>query len=242
MMEYQKTLWAIGSLMTIFLSPSPIVAVESSGVVTVVQGQVNKRLTTGKWHGLRQKSKVETGERVRTYEKSLAEISLHSSQKIRLGPDTTIDFTHVFEEGEKKVSELDLMDGDMWAEVDELEGDSSFQVNSSLAHATVRGTIFSLHADGDKSTLNVYRGSVAVVGQQAVGGGAGGWAWKQPGSDAGPREVAGPKEISMHAWLQVVKTMQQIVVSRDGSWQVRDIDPNEDFTARWMQWNKKIAP
>jgi len=215
-----------------------------SGLVTIIKGDVSKQIVSGNWHGVKEREKILTGERVRTFESSLAEIIIHQTQTIRLGPETTVDFKKVFADGEKTISNLDLMEGDLWAEMDKLDDDSSFEINSKLAHATVRGTIFSLHADKGKTTLNVYRGSVEVNGQQKqhpstasthhpreVSG---------PKEVAGPNEIPGPKEVSLKEWIQIVHAMQQIVIRQDGSWQVRDIAQREQQQAEWQKWAEML--
>jgi len=238
-------------MLLLFGSAGIAIAGDGNGLVTVLKGEVNKRSVAGKWKELKEQEKVITGERVRTFEESLAEIIIHKTQKIRLGPETTVDFQSVFEEGEKKVSELDLMEGDLWAEIDKLDEDSSFEVSNKLAHATVRGTVFSLHADSENAVLNVYRGAVEVSGKvkSATSASAGAelssvvserYELAAPHEVAGPKEVKGPKEVSLHEWIQVVKAMQQIVVSSDGSWKVRDIDADELQRARWDKWQKAL--
>jgi len=216
-------------------------ASEDNGLVTVIQGEANKRSVAGQWQGLKEREKVITGERVRTFEASLAEIVIHKTQKIRLGPETTVDFASVFEEGEKKVSNLDLMEGDLWAEMDKLDEESTFEVSSKLAHATVRGTVFSLHADKKEAVLNVYRGAVEVGGKQRMDSVQSAvHKMLVPREISGPREVPGPKEVSLKEWVQIVRAMQQIVVASDGSWTVRDIEAGESQRVRWEKWKKVL--
>ncbi|RLL50855.1 hypothetical protein D8Y20_10720 [Mariprofundus sp. EBB-1] len=237
------------ALMSLLIGFSGLaIAEDNNGLVTIIKGEANKRSVAGHWKGLKEQEKVITGERVRTFEKSLAEIVIHETQKIRLGPETTVDFQRVFEEGEKKVSELDLMEGDLWAEIEKLDEDSSFEVSNKLAHATVRGTIFSLHADKNSATLNVYRGAVEVSGEQQLQTTVRPSLQQEmntrhvnePVEIAGPHEVQGPKEVTLKEWMQIIKAMQQIVISKDGSWQVHDIDKSERQQVHWDEWSQAI--
>ncbi|RMH52195.1 MAG: hypothetical protein D6682_02450 [Zetaproteobacteria bacterium] len=224
-------------LAALLLLPGLASAAPAPGVVTVLKGKADKQhRQQGDWRRLARRDPVASGDRVRTRAASLAEVTLHrGKQTIRLGPNSLVDFSAVFAEGERTVSALTLEEGDLWAEVDELGEESSFDLSSKAARATVRGTIFSVHADEEgTTTLNVYRGKVEVRGAPspaAAGGGA----------IAGPREVAGPREITLHQWVRLVGRMQQIVVDRNGGWRIRDIDAHEGFTARWMEWNRSLT-
>jgi len=221
----------------------------AEGKVSVLQGSAAKKTGEKPWNGLKVRDSVAQGDRVKTRKKSLAEVQLPGNQTIRLGPQTTVDFSTVFADGEKTVSELDIEEGDLWAEVEKLGDASTFKVSSGMAHASVRGTIFSFHSDDEHSVLNVYRGAVEMRGQTpttATDESKGSHEVAEPHEVsaphevAGPHEVGGPREVSMHHWLQVIKAMQQIEVSKDGSWRVRDISDKETFAHQWLQWNQTL--
>jgi len=211
----------------------------SEGKVTVLKGSADKKTEALPWHGLSVSDPIGQGDRVKTKKKSLAEVQLPGHQTIRLGPRTTVDFTTVFADGEKTISQLDLEEGDLWAEVEKLDEDSIFNVDDHLAHASVRGTIFSYHADKASTVLNVYRGAVEMSKQTAAVEAS--HQVDAPHEVSGPKEVAGPREVSMHAWLQVIKAMQQITIYRNGKWEVNDITDKEALTRKWEQWNRQLG-
>jgi hypothetical protein len=54
-----------------------------------------------------------------------------------------------------------------------------------------------------------------------------------------PTQVAGPRQVSMQQWFEIVKAQQQIVVRPDGSYARSDFNLQEDEKLDWVQWNKK---
>ena len=54
-----------------------------------------------------------------------------------------------------------------------------------------------------------------------------------------PTQVAGPTEVSMQQWFEIIKAQQQIVVRPDGSYARSDFNLQEDEKLDWVKWNKK---
>ena len=90
------------------------------GVVTYTDGRVKKKqLTAPDWQNAEKNSPVITGDRVRTYKRSRAELELLELDIIRMAPETTIDIVKLYDETKGKVKEtkLSLQQGDIWAKI-----------------------------------------------------------------------------------------------------------------------------
>jgi hypothetical protein len=127
--------------------------------------------------------------------------------------------------------------GKIWSNVRKaLGGKGGFEVSCQNAVAGVRGTVYRMNVEDDKSALvKVYNGEVAVsaaANEQktpAVG---------PPQPVAGPTKVAGPKPVSMEEWVYIIKSMQQIRIKSDGkAEEPKDFNEEEDRDA-WVDWNK----
>ncbi|MCB0259040.1 MAG: hypothetical protein KDE62_04865, partial [Calditrichaeota bacterium] len=54
-----------------------------------------------------------------------------------------------------------------------------------------------------------------------------------------PQQVAGPSEVSVETWVQIVKAQQQIYIRPDGTYDQQAFDPEADGKLEWVQWNKR---
>jgi hypothetical protein len=115
-----------------------------------------------------------------------------------------------------------------------------FEVSSDNAVAGVRGTVYRMNVQEDKSALvRVYDGEVAVsggskppdAGEQTLG--------KKPTRIAGPKPIAGPQKITMEEWTVLLRSMQQISIRSDGvADKPREFTEQEDRD-EWVDWNKQ---
>ncbi len=229
---------------------------DEHGVVTYVKGSVKKKPPDSpEWLRAQEQTEVYSGEKVRTFDESRAEMELRELDVIRLAPNTTIDIVKLYEETVEHRDEtmINVEEGDLWALVDEVSADASFQVNSPVAGSAITGTSLRISVGGDSTTqLKVYTGEVVITNaperqditplnlptieptQGAVPGSIQG-----PSSVAGPASVAGPKSVSLEQWVYIVKNLQQIRIDSrgqvlsSGDFSMNDLDEKSD----WVKWN-----
>jgi hypothetical protein len=130
-----------------------------------------------------------------------------------------------------------LVLGKTWANIQDAFGSSKgVQVETENAIVGVRGTVFRMNVDLDRSAMvRVYRGSVAVRKPHRIP------APGEPGSEVqrvpGPTRVPGPHRVTMEEWIRIVEAMQQITVSPEGiPSKPRTFTMEEDLND-WVQWN-----
>ena len=216
---------------------------EKKGVVTYADGQVRRSpKSTENWESAPVNTEVLSGDKVRTYQLSRAELDLAQMDIIRLAPRTTVEITKLYQETqERKIqTELKLEEGELWASVHEVEMNTEFDISAPVAAAAITGTILRMHVDPDSTTqLKVYKGEVHITNAPERTD-------LQPKSlipheVPGPREIPGPREVSLDEWIYIVKSMQQITIDGQGK-----VVSQGDFTAKdqeeqdpWIKWNQK---
>ncbi len=133
--------------------------------------------------------------------------------------------------------------GRLWANVKKLvTADSKVEVKTVNAVAGVRGTVYRVNVEEDKSALvRVYDGFVYVSGSPReipkpatqVSG---------PVPVPGPHEVPPPyHEVSMEEWHEIVKSFQQITISAQGTAsKPQDFDVKQDAKDDWVKWNQEL--
>jgi hypothetical protein len=183
---------------------------------------------------------LKAGCEVSTGEKSLLELALPDNSIIRFAENTRFKLMQadVDDTGGRNVK-ISVALGKVWSNVRKaLGGKGGFEVSCENAVAGVRGTIYRMDVEADKSALvKVYEGEVSVAGVKPLSqmaptvSGA-------PKPVAGPKVVAGPKPVSMEEWVYIVKSMQQISIKSDGkAEEPKDFSKEEDRDA-WVDWNK----
>ena len=233
-------------------------ATSQRGVVTYVKGSVKKKQVDSlDWKNAYEKTEVYSGEKVKTFEESRAEMELRELDVIRLAPNTTIDIIKLYEETKEHRDEtqIDLLEGDLWAQVGKVDADASFQLNSPVAGSAITGTSLRINVNADSSTqLKVYAGEVKITNAperkdlipqplpvvtpthgQTPGSIQG------PTSVSGPTSVAGPNSVTLEEWVYIVKNMQQVTIDPRGqvmsSGKFKRSDPDEQTD--WVKWNKE---
>ncbi len=216
---------------------------EKKGIVTYADGQVKRRpLAVEKWESAPVNTDVLAGDKVRTYQKSRAELNLAQLDIIRLAPRTTVDIFKLYQETkEKKVqTEIKLEKGEIWASVHKVEMNTQFDISAPITAAAITGTVLRMKVEPDTTTqLKVYRGEVRITNAPLKKN------LKpktlKPHEIQAPHEVPGPHKVSVEEWLYIVKTMQQITVDKHGKVvSLSTFTPKDkDEKTSWVKWNKK---
>jgi hypothetical protein len=183
---------------------------------------------------------LKPGCEISTGDKSRMELLLPDNSIVRFADNTNCKIMQV-DTGDagKRDVKIFMNVGKIWSNVRKsLGGKGGFEVSSVNAVAGVRGTIYRMNVEDDKSALvKVYDGEVSVAAaaakndQKAPAAGP-------PKPVAGQTAVAGPKPVSMDEWVYIVKSMQQIRIKSDGqAEEPKDFTEADDRDA-WVDWNK----
>jgi hypothetical protein len=184
---------------------------------------------------------LKPGCEVTTGDRSRLEVLLPDNSIIRFADNTSFKILQADAvNAESRNVKIFMTVGKIWSNVRKsIGGKGGFEVSCENAVAGVRGTIYRMNVEDDKSALvKVYDGEVAVAsaaakkeGNAPVNG--------PPTPVAGPTTVAGPKPVSMEQWVYIVKSMQQIRIKSDGNAEEpKDFTEAEDRDA-WVDWNKE---
>lgn len=216
-------------------------AKDKKGLITYKDGRVRKKeINAEDWQPAEVNTTILSGDRVRTYQKSRAELELEKLDIIRMAPETIIDVVKLYEETkDKKVeTKVAVQQGDIWAKVKKKNENSKFDINAPVAVAAITGTVLRMGVNADSTTeLKVYNGEVRVtnapekmnlkpsfIGVHEV---------------PGPYEVPGPHEVSAEEWVYIVRNMQKIKFDKQGkildvgNFSLQDKDEQSD----WVKWN-----
>jgi hypothetical protein len=185
---------------------------------------------------------VKNGDKVETKKQSRCEITYNDGSIIRIDERSIYTIEKATITDDKKEVESSLSIGKLWANLKKLiRGKDSWKLKSPAAVVAVRGTIYRMNAGADSSTqVLVYDGQVDVrpatfgAGQSGLGAAPG-----PPRQIQAPTQAAGPTQVSMRQWFEIIKAQQQIVVRPDGSYAKSDFNLQEDEKLDWVQWNKK---
>lgn len=185
---------------------------------------------------------LKAGCEVSTGERSRMELLLPDSSIVRFSDNTRFKLLQAdaVDNGKRDVK-IFVTIGKIWSNVRKaIGGKSGFEVSCENAVAGVRGTIYRMNVEDDKSALvKVYEGEVAVAAASAktdlkpvVSG--------PPKPVAGPTTIVGPKPVTMEQWVYIVKSMQQISINSDGkAEEPKEFSEAEDRDA-WVDWNKAL--
>ncbi len=226
---------------------APVVAADSQVTVKIAGESAAVTLLTGRsWvqkegtaaeASLSVGDRVLAGDRVRTGKGSRLEIELPDGSFLRFDAETS--FTVLAADYRKKEKRRDIQVrmilGKAWARVSRLLlGRGRFTIETPTAVAGVRGTVYRLNLNRDRSALvKVYDGNVEVRRKTQEA--------QETGAAAplkAPHPVAGPRPVSMEQWVYIVGALQQIDIRPDGTaTKPFRFDIEADLND-WVRWNK----
>lgn len=146
-MKFSKTLLVLPFVSLLALAASALEAkvLSTSGKVEVQNGS--------SWVALKSGDTVKSGTVISTGFKSSAELDVNGS-KVTLGALTRMTVEKLVSTDQKNESSLFLDSGKVTAEVKKTDGKrTGFKVSTPVATASVRGTSFSMGADGSLTTM-----------------------------------------------------------------------------------------
>ena len=194
----------------------------------------------GLWISLKLKDVLEEGDQVRTREGAQMELVLTDNSRLRFSGNSEFKVVRMAAGGPSAPRDVNVHVtlGKTWASVTKTIGaKGNFAVSSDTAVAGVRGTVYRMDVEPDRSALvRVYDGTVHVTG-----GGKAVEAPKPMGPPtrvSGPTPIPGPHKVSMEEWTVIIKSMQQVRVGANGiPEKPRNFTEKEDRDG-WVEWNK----
>jgi hypothetical protein len=217
--------------------------VEKKGIVTYADGQVRRMPEERQeWERAPVNTDILSGDKVRTYQKSRAELNLAELDIIRLAPRTIIDIVKLYEETkeQKARTQINLEEGEIWATVHKVEAKTEFDISAPIAAAAITGTVLRLNVAQDSTTqLKVYRGEVHITNaperkdlkpKSLI-----------PREVPGPYEIPGPREVTLEEWIYIVKSMEQVTIDNRGQLisKGKFSEKDEDEKSDWVLWNQQ---
>ena len=184
---------------------------------------------------------LSAGEKVKSTEDARAEIAFSDGSIIRVDANTQLAIDELKKDAQKGLTASGkVWSGKVWANVNKVSKKSKFQLESPTAVAAVRGTIYRMTVMPDSSTkVAVYQGEVKVVvnpdffaNQKKKQGG-------REGEIEGPQEIAGPREVKLEQWIQIVKAQMEITINADGTYGIVNFNPIIDSQDEWVKWNQE---
>ncbi|MEK6591088.1 MAG: FecR family protein [Nitrospinota bacterium] len=211
-----------------------------TAVVTFFEGKTEyKKKDETKWNPLKKDEILKEGDEVKTFEKARLEITLSDKSTMRFAENTSFIITRLKSaQGEKGgIINVKLFLGKFYGNVSKFaKKDSEFKVETKVAVAGVRGTIYRIDMEKNNSFLTkVYDGKIEVTNPpyeipkpQAVGG---------PQTVPGPAKIEGPKQVTLKEWIEVIESLQQFTISPDGTRKKEKFSLEEDMKLDWVKWN-----
>ncbi|MCP3953491.1 MAG: FecR domain-containing protein [Desulfobacterales bacterium] len=211
-----------------------------TAAVTALTGKVVVfRAETAKREKLAAGVFLAAGDRVTTGTGARLELKLPDGSFLRFDERTTFKLVSMAGSPKNKTRDIriSMVVGKTWARVSRLFGKKrgGFNISTQTAVAGVRGTTFRMNVEEDNSAvLKVYGGEVEVRQKSKEESGAP----AAPPVFTKPVPIQGPHPISMEEWVYIVKSLQQINISPDGTaTKPFRFDIQADLN-EWVKWNQ----
>ncbi|MFA7331512.1 MAG: FecR family protein [Candidatus Delongbacteria bacterium] len=249
-------------------APTPVTAQDSSmsapedaglGLVSYREGLLARfPERAADWLDAPLRSHVAEGDRVRTGPRGRAEIEFQSRNLLRLAPSTTLRLDRLAQEEQDAALRVDLQleQGELWAELNGLDEEDEFSVGSRVMGAAITGTGLRVAVNERQETvLSVLHGEVRVAADRESLRGQRPTLTvdslrsllkapkprgltRAPTPVGGPVPVPGPHEVSLREWLVIVKTNQEIRIGSDGRVQAAGALQAKE-NSDWIRWNQE---
>jgi hypothetical protein len=213
-------------------------------IVTLLEGTATiiKPGTTDK-QPVSQNKRLDPGDRVSTNKHSRMEIKLPDESYVRFDELTTFELISAeFDTSAKKRRiQIGMIIGKTWANVANLIGrnEGQFAISTETAVAGVRGTVYRMNVNRDKSAVvKVYQGEVGVSLLPKPSAVEAPTKIKAPSKIEGPQHVAAPKPIAIKDWTYIVKARQQVVVQPNGRLTKPFRFSMQADADDWVRWNQ----
>jgi len=162
---------SVGAALLALASVAQATVEKGTAKVLVVQGTAEVSTDGTQWTALKKGATLHEGAMVRTSKAAAADLDLgRNGSLLRLMPDSTVALTALtFEQtGVETIvnTQIDLRAGRVVGNVHKLSAASKYEVRTTKATATVRGTRYDISADGQ---VVVAEGSVVVVAYKEDG-------------------------------------------------------------------------
>lgn len=212
------------------------------GVVTFVEGTVTlfrKGVNTG--GNLAVNTIVTPGDKIKTSANGRVELIINRETVVRLQEKSTMVIEAYRNSGKARgKTKIGFSAGTVWTKMKKFQDKiSRFELELPNAVAGVHGTVYQTSVNADSSSeVKVFTGEVSIQGKSGGPGAHRQGRGKSVQEIAGPSEVAGPTEVDLETWVRIVKSMQKVVIDKNGnasaarpfSW---------DTTNAWESWNKE---
>ncbi len=237
----------LAGLCLVFVTGLPAQVKQLFGKVSFPLGNVQIQAAKADgWAKATMNHEMFVGDRIKTAEKSRAEITLNGGGKFRIAEKSEVLLTEAKITGLKKDFGATVSRGQVWVAAKAAFGETkNVAVRTPTAVAAIRGTKYRAVAGDEESSVLVYDGEVDVNWANAADeeddsqqGDAGPIRLIQPQEIAAPTQVPGPYEVSLDDWISIVEGMQ-INVRADGKYHMFEFDQTTDAELEFVRWNKE---
>lgn len=165
---------------------------------------------------------------LKTGSESKCEVLLKDNSLIRMGENTVYTFKSYENEGEKVKCEGELLKGVVWSKVDTENGKRDFKISSPVAVAAVVGTIYKVMHGDDGGSIAVLEGKVDIQP---------GMRNEKKSHSLKPKEISGPKEVSLKNWISIVEG-ECLIIDGWGNYKVSKVDV-DSLELEWGGFKKR---
>lgn len=147
-----------------------ISSIQSDAIIQKTHGIVQKSLDQQNWIKTEINDKIQENTYLKTEQDSFCEVQLDQNNLFRIKESTLIQVKHLWDQeilkGKNvvKLIQINLIDGQISSQLDDLPDDTQFEVHSPVSIAGAKGTGFDViyHSKNPTTQIAVYESSVSV--------------------------------------------------------------------------------